>query len=85
MEKANILNRRFESVFVVDDGASLPQDLKSIPADEVDIVLSPGGGLKLLKDIGVAKSCGTDNITGILLKIFAICVKESLAQFFKYS
>jgi hypothetical protein len=85
MEKANILNQFFESVFVDDDGASLPQDFKSIPADEVDIVVSPEGVLKLLKDIDVSKSCGPDNITGILLKTFAICIKESLTQIFRYS
>ena len=35
--------------------------------------------------VNVSKSCGPDNITGILLKTFADCIASSLTDIFNYS
>jgi len=84
-EKASIFNRFFRSVFVIDDGAPLPSDFASLPVDKSDISIKPEGVLDLIKNIDSSKSCGPDNITGVLLKTFATCIVFSLTSIFQYS
>ena len=50
-----------------------------------DIEISMEGVLKLLRDIDVSKSCGPDNIPGILLNTLANCIADSVTALFNYS
>jgi hypothetical protein len=85
MEKANMLNQFFKSVFVFDDNSELPYTSTSYSIDESDVTIEEAGVLKLLNDIDTSKSCGPDKITGVLLKTFATVIVNCLTQIFKYS
>ena len=83
-EKATLLNSFFQSVFVDDDGL-LPNTTCSVESDNFSILVTREGVFKLLSDIKTSKSCGPDNLTGILLKTFSSCIANSLTEIFKYS
>ena len=85
LEKANMLNSFFKANFTVDDGGIPPSDYPSCEIDDSNLVITVDGVLKLLNDIQVSKSCGPDNITGILLKTFSSCICTSLTKIFNYS
>lgn len=85
IEKANMLNNFFQSMFVKDDGIPVTSDQRSITNEYIDIVVTRQGVLKLLDDVDVSKSCGPDDIAGILLKTFSEVIATSLTDFFNYS
>ena len=68
-EKPNMLNSFFKANFTVDGGIP-PSAYSLCEIDDSNLVITVDGVLKLLNDIQVSKSCGPDNITGILLKTF---------------
>ena len=85
-EKANSLKEYFYSDFTVDNG----KPCSSITTDhlvycEVDkLKINCEGVLKLLFNIDTTKSCGPDNVKGILLKTFATIILLSLNEIFSY-
>ena len=83
--KANMLNTFFKSVFIEDDGENVNLTKTPITNEDVDIIVTRAGVLELLMGVNVSKSCGPDNITGILLKTFADCIASSLTDIFNYS
>lgn len=84
-DKADMLNCFFESVFTTDDGLLPHLASKTVLNEYEEIVVTSEGVLKLLQGLKVSKSCGPDNVTGILLKTFADCVTASLTNIFSYS
>jgi len=85
VEKANMLNKFFESVFISDSGNSSPTDFPHLPVDTSNLDITKDGVHKLLKDIKISKSCGPDNLPGVLLKTFASVIASSLTKIFSYS
>jgi len=85
-EKANCLNNYFESVFTEDDQKGVTPTPVNIPDIDIrDIAIDYNGVLKLLNDIDIRKSCGPDNISGIMLKTFSIVIYKTLGNLFSYS
>ena len=80
-----MLNKFFELVFVPDDWADLPTNFYSFDQNDVDITVTEEGIYKLLLNIDISKSCGPDDIPGILLKTFSSCIVKSLVSIFQYS
>ena len=85
IDKANLLNDFFQTVFSDDDGLLVPLPNKTLSFEDTDITVTSTGVLKLLEEINVSKSCGPDNITGIHLKTFSIVIANSMADFFNFS
>ena len=69
-QKQICLTPFFETVFVKDNGASMLANFKVYDAEESEFNILSDGVLKLLNDIKTSKSCGPDDITGVLLKNF---------------
>lgn len=85
IDKANMLNTFFQSIFTEDDGLLLPLPNKKPSIEDINVTVTPAGVLKLLNDIDISKSCGTDNITGIHLKTFSHLIASTVAHIFNYS
>jgi len=85
-EKANILNRQFESVFTCD--TEYPAELKlpdgSFPVMR-DIEITQPGVLKLLQQLNVHKAPGPDGISPRVLKELSHRVAPMLTMIFKKS
>ena len=68
MQKANILNRQFISVFTDDTRTSLPDRGPSQYSSMEDITVSCEDVVKLLKNLIPHKAAGPDDISLMLLK-----------------
>jgi hypothetical protein len=66
-EKANLINRHFESVFVEESNSPLPYFPKKCGYDMAAIDITPEGIFKQLKNLNVKKSQGSDLIPAIFL------------------
>ena len=84
-QKQICLTPFFETVFVKDNGASMLANFKVYDAEESEFNILSDGVLKLLNNIKTNKSCGPDDLTGVLLKTFSICIANALTRIFQYS
>ena len=89
LEKANLLNDQFSSVFSVPDSLSPDPSHGEIPPPNIPcfghIEVSRAGVLKLLKGIKEHKATGPDEIPGKLLKLCAEDLVDSLTFLFQAS
>ena len=85
LEKANILNQYFSSVFTVEDNTEPPtMNYSNIP-DMPPITVHINGVTKLLSDIKPYKSPGPDDIPAFLLKEVASQLAPPLTLIFQAS
>ena len=85
LDKANVLNRHFSSVFTIKDTSYLPTVHEcNIPAMH-SITISFAGVAKLLSDVKPFKASGPDDILAYLLKEIAFQIAPSLAMVFQAS
>jgi hypothetical protein len=85
-EKANILNKQFESVFTRE--SDIPPNLlpETSPYEPMqDITISQQGVLKLLTNLNIYKAPGPDNISPRVLKNLAPSISPILADIFTTS
>ena len=85
-EKANILNRQFESVFSNDTAPA--SDLLPPVSDHptmAEINITTGGVLKMLKQLQVHKAAGPDEISPRLLKDLADSIAPALTSIYRKS
>ena len=85
VNKANILNDHFVSVFTQEDMYNIPDKGDSEYPDLPEITIHPDGTRKLLYNIDHHKATGPDNIPGQLLKEFAQEVTPILRLIFSAS
>ncbi|KAK3098073.1 hypothetical protein FSP39_015909 [Pinctada imbricata] len=85
VNKANILNDQFVSVFTQEDTHHIPDKGDSPYPDLPEIIIHPDGVRKLLKNINPHKATGPDNIPGQLLKEVAREVTPILTLIFSAS
>ena len=85
IEKAELLNEQFQSVFTIEDNSNIPE-MKgpSFPPID-DIEISEEGVLKLLLQIKVSKASGPDGIPNKMLKETAHQIAPSLSAIFRRS
>ena len=86
-DKADSLNKYFESVFTKDDGV-LPDSSPTVPAHLKpmgDIVFSQTGVLKLLANLNPSKSAGPDAISSRCLRNLATEITGMLTYIFQQS
>ena len=83
-KKADILLRQFKSVFSQEVDAPLPDITQTSPIME-QIVISPQGIAKLLKDLKPHKAPGPDAIPNLVLKTCADSVAKSLSIIYQSS
>ena len=82
-DKANILNRQYESVFTHEDGSNIPvPDGTPYPAMP-EIEITTEGVLKLLRKVNPSKASGPDKIPARILKEFAEDLAQILTIFFR--
>jgi len=72
-EKANILNRKFQSVFTSENTADMPNCNNDPYSAMLDINISCDGVRKLLESLDPSKAPGPDSIP---TKILKVCAKE---------
>ena len=85
IEKAEILNKQFESVFTAEDTSSIPDTGTSPYTSIPDIDITLNGVRNLLLKSNVNKSAGPDNIHAAFLKNTAIESAPILTHLFKQS
>ena len=68
VEKADILNNQFQSVFTNETDANIPDKGHSPHSKMSQINISSAGVSKLLCNLNPHKTCGPDNIHGRVLK-----------------
>ena len=85
VNKANILNDQFVSVFTQEDMHNIPDKGDSPYPDLPEITIHPDGVRKLLQNINPHKATGPDNIPGQLLKEVAQEVTPILSLIFSAS
>ncbi len=85
LEKAEILNQQFQSVFTDEDTQHLPDMGPSPYAPIANIHISTEGVFKLLQNINPSKASGPDSIPGRLLKECAREVAPALRMLFQRS
>ena len=84
-EKAEILNKQFQSVFTKDDNTSNPEMLgPSYPSID-ELVIDINGVEKLLSNLKVNKAAGPDELSGHLLKELAKEIAPILTAIFTQS
>ena len=83
-KKADILLRQFKSVFSQEDDAPLPDITQTSPLMD-EIVISPQGIAKLLKDLKPHKAPGPDAIPNLVLKTCADTIAKSLSTIYQSS
>ena len=69
--KAEILNKQYQSVFSKEDLTSIPTPSEAPFPSMPEIIISQEGVLKLLKDLKENKASGPDNIPSRVLKVAA--------------
>ena len=84
-EKANVLNKQFQSVFTIHDHCALQQLDYQMPVDQTNLCITENGVYELLKIIKSGKAGGPDCISGISLKTFAKPISKPLTRLFQYS
>jgi hypothetical protein len=83
-EKANILNRQFQSAFSSEANTEIPDKGPSTHPIMKNISISKKGILKLINNINPKKAVGPDNIAGKILKENAdVCSDIYLPSFTK--
>ena len=85
IQKAELLNEQFSSVFTNEDLSSLPQALPCMFPTIPDIVIVPDGIEKLLKNLQANKAPGPDGITPRILKETAAKIAPILSIIFQRS
>ena len=83
--KAEILNKQYQSVFSKEDPTSIPTPSEASFPSMPEIVISQEGVLKLLKDLKENKASGPDNIPSRVLKVAAEPVSLCLQLLFTAS
>ncbi len=83
-DKAQALADQFKSVFTTEHLDQIPFKVSGLPVVE-DIIVTPEGVLKLLKDLDINKACGPDDISPKILKEAAEEIAPVLAQIFQES
>ena len=84
-DKANILNRQYESTFTREDTSHIPQPRGEPCSPMPDIIVTEEGVAKLLRRINPNKACGPDMIPARILKEFADEISSSLTAIFQKS
>ena len=85
IQKTELLNEQFSSVFTNEDLSSLPQALSCMFPTISDIVIVPEGIEKLLKNLQANKAPGPDGITPRILKETAAEIAPILSIIFQRS
>ena len=88
LDKANICNRQFESVFTREPDTEIPSKGTSPFTSMGEITVDPKGVLKLLNNLNIHKASGPDGLSARVLKecsseispMLALIYNESLAQ-----
>ena len=81
-EKANILNKQYQSVFTVEDKSNIPTPTGKPYPDMCDIVVTEEGVLRLLQKVNPHKACGPDELPARILKECAYELAPILTLFF---
>ena len=82
VDKANILNRQYESVYTREDEEGYIPCLDGQPYPSMpDITVSKEGVVKLLKKINPSKACGPDMIPARILRDMADEIAQVLTAF----
>ena len=84
-DKANILNRQYESTFTLEDTSHIPQPRGEPCSPMSNIIVTEEGVAKLLRRINPNKACGPDMIPARILKEFADEISPSLTAIFQKS
>jgi len=84
-EKANILNRQFQSAFSSEANTEIPDKGPSTHPIMKNISISKKGILKLINNINPKKAVGPDNIAGKILKENADICSDILTIIYKKS
>ena len=77
-DKANILNRQYESTFTREDTSNIPQQRGEPCSTMPDIIVTEEGVAKLLRKINPNKACGPDMIPVRIFKELAEEISSSL-------
>ena len=86
VERCNLLNEQFCSVFSREDTSNLPQgNQDTVVEDMPDIQVGTEGVLKLLRKLNPHKACGPDGIPAQFLKSHAEDIATSLTLIFQAS
>ena len=84
-DKANILNRQYESTFTREDTSNIPQPREEPCSPMPDIIVTEEGVAKLLRRINPNKACEPDMIPATILKELADEISPSLTAIFSKS
>lgn len=82
-DKADILNRQYESVFTKESTTNIPKPSGTPYPSMPDISINNEGVEKLLKKLNPNKACGPDSITGRVLKDLAEEISPFLTHIFQ--
>ena len=82
-DKANILNRQYESVFTKEESSNIPTPDGTPFPSMPDISVQTDGVLKLLRKVNPNKACGPDMIPARVLKQHADAIAPLLSLFFQ--
>ena len=85
IEKAQLLNDQFKSVFTSEDLQNLPSKESSPYLPMPEIIITIPGVLKLLSEINPHKASGPDNIPALVLKETASEIAPMLTHLFQQS
>ena len=83
LDKANILNHQYESVFTKEDPSSIPSLAGEPYPDMADIEISEEGVKKLLKNLNPHKATGPDGLPAKILKECANEIAPFLTKIFR--
>ena len=84
-DKANILNKQYESTFTREDTSNIPQQRGEPCSTMPDIIVTEDGVAKLLRKINPNKACGPDRIPARVLKELAEEITPLLTAIFQKS
>lgn len=87
LDKANMFNKFFQSVFTMDDG-NQPEIMQPLPDTSLqiaEITVTESGILSLLLNLNPKKACGPDNIPNAFLLRYAEWVAKYLLLIYKRS
>ena len=85
LDKAEILNNQFQSVFTIETDSPLPDKGPSPHPTMPDITVSLEGVYNLLLNINIHKACGPEQIHGRILKETADIISSFLRTLFQNS